>query len=212
MTTSVETNAKSGGPRALHSSALARSRWRTAFLLSPPLLWFLVIYISSLVLMLVTSFWSVNSFTRNIDHQLTGRQLRADHFGRLRDHHRANDPVGRARHDHRRHRRLSVRVRDGARRHASYTTILLGAVLLPLWASYLAKVYAWISILEKGGALELDLLETRSARPQSRLHQRCDVDRVLLHLAAVHDRADLRSLERIPRRCSMPRRPGGVVW
>src|SRR5580704_19712025 len=73
MTTSVDdTNVKSGGPGALHSSALARSRWRTAFLLSPPLLWFLVIYISSLVLMLVTSFWSVDSFTGQINHQLTG--------------------------------------------------------------------------------------------------------------------------------------------
>ena len=40
-------------------------------------------------------------------------------------------------------------------RVASRTTqrFLLGAILLPLWASYLAKVYAWISILEKGGAL-----------------------------------------------------------
>src|ERR1700722_12140027 len=72
MTTPVATETESGGPRALHFSASARSRWRTAFLLSPPLVWFLVIYISSLVLMLITSFWSVNSFTSQIQHQFTG--------------------------------------------------------------------------------------------------------------------------------------------
>jgi putative spermidine/putrescine transport system permease protein len=35
-------------------------------------LWFLVIYLSSLILMLVTSFWSVNGFTQEIDRHLTG--------------------------------------------------------------------------------------------------------------------------------------------
>ncbi len=30
---------------------------------------------------------------------------------------------------------------------------LFTAVLLPLWASYLARVYAWIVILQKGGTL-----------------------------------------------------------
>src|SRR5581483_6958073 len=31
--------------------------------------------------------------------------------------------------------------------------LLFTAVLLPLWASYLARVYAWIVILQKGGTL-----------------------------------------------------------
>jgi putative spermidine/putrescine transport system permease protein len=153
MTTSVDAAQKCGGPGALHSSALRRSRWRTAFLLSPPLMWFLVIYLSSLALMLITSFWSVNGFTSKIDRHLTGQNFSQIVTGAY------PSIIGRT-------ILLAalVTVTDAiiafpfayvmarvARR--STQRILLGAVLLPLWASYLAKVYAWISILEKGGAL-----------------------------------------------------------
>ena len=153
MTTSVDATKKSGGSRALHSSALARSRWRTAFLLSPPLLWFLVIYLSSLVLMLITSFWSVNGFTQLIDRHLTGANFAQISSGAY------PSIIGRT-------VLLAalVTITDAVvafpfayvmARVATQRTqrLLLGAVLLPLWASYLAKVYAWISILEKGGAL-----------------------------------------------------------
>ncbi len=153
MTTSVDTKAKSGGPRALHSSALARSRWRTALLLSPPLLWFLVIYLSSLVLMLITSFWSVNDFTSQIDHQLTGSNFAQISSGAYPSIILRTVLLA-----------ALVTITDAVvafpfayvmARVATQRTqrLLLGAVLLPLWASYLAKVYAWISILEKGGAL-----------------------------------------------------------
>ena len=153
MTTSVDTKAKSGGPRALHSSALARSRWRTAFLLSPPLLWFLVIYISSLVLMMVASFWSVDSFTGQIDHHLTGANFAQISSGAYVTIIERTVLLA-----------ALVTITDAIvafpfayvmARVATQRSqrILLGAVLLPLWASYLAKVFAWISILEKGGAL-----------------------------------------------------------
>ena len=62
--------AENGGTTSLRSSL--GQRWATAFLLAPPLLWFLVLYVSSLVVMLITSFWSVNSFTQTIDHHVTG--------------------------------------------------------------------------------------------------------------------------------------------
>ena len=61
------------------------------------------------------------------------------------------------------------------------------AVLLPLWASYLARVYAWIVILNKGGTLNWTLPKLGPGAGQHRLHQHRDVARVLLHLAAVHD-------------------------
>jgi putative spermidine/putrescine transport system permease protein len=153
MTTSVDSETKRGGPRALHASALARSRWRTAFLLSPPLLWFLVIYLSSLVLMLVTSFWGVNNFTQQIDHHLTGANFAQITSGAyvtiiwrtvlLAALVTLTDAI------------VAFPFAYVMARIATQRTqrILLGAVLLPLWASYLAKVYAWISILEKGGAL-----------------------------------------------------------
>ena len=35
--------------------------------------------------------------------------------------------------------------------------ILFTAIMLPLWASYLAKVFAWIVILQKGGVLSWSL-------------------------------------------------------
>jgi putative spermidine/putrescine transport system permease protein len=121
--------------------------------LSPPLLWFLVIYLSSLVLMLITSFWSVNDFTSQIDHQLTGSNfaqisagaypsiiLRTVLLAALVTLTDALVALPFA----------YVMARVATQRSQR---LLLGAVLLPLWASYLAKVYAWISILEKGGAL-----------------------------------------------------------
>ncbi len=153
MTTSVKPRQEGGGPRAFTPSVVARSRWRTVFLLSPPLLWFLVIYVSSLVLMLVTSFWSVNGFTQVIDRHLTGANFAQISSGAY------PSIIGRT-------VLLAalVTVTDAIvafpfayvmARVATQRTqrLLLGAVLLPLWASYLAKVYAWISILEKGGAL-----------------------------------------------------------
>src|SRR5437868_2765320 len=60
-------------PRAARiSAALWRRPWlRAALTLSPALTWFLVIYLASLVVMLITAFWSVDPFTNNLQHQLT---------------------------------------------------------------------------------------------------------------------------------------------
>ncbi len=149
MTTSVDAR----GRRGPHVSALARTRWRTAFLLSPPLLWFLVIYFSSLGLMLVTSFWSVNGFTNLVDHHLTGQNFHQIATGAypaiigrtvlLAALVTITDVV------------VAFPFAYAMARVASRRTqrLLLVAVLLPLWASYLAKVFAWTSILINGGAL-----------------------------------------------------------
>ncbi|HEV3268648.1 MAG TPA: ABC transporter permease [Acidimicrobiales bacterium] len=144
--------AKSGGAKSLRSSAL-NHRWGTAFLLTPPLLWFFVLYVSSLILMLITAFWSLNGFTGNVTHQFTGanfHQIATGSYPAI---------IGRT-------VLLAalVTVTDAIiafpfayvmARVATQRTqrLLLVAVLLPLWASYLAKIYAWISILERGGAL-----------------------------------------------------------
>ena len=42
--------------------------------------------------------------------------------------------------------------------------LLFTAVLLPLWASYLARVYAWIVILQKGGTLSWAFSRSGSGR------------------------------------------------
>ena len=137
------------------SAALWRRSWlRATLTLSPPLAWFLVIYLASLVVMLLTSFWTVNSFTNNLEHQLS-----LSNFGAL---FKAPIPeiIGRTV-----LMALLVTLTDAVlafpfayfmARVASprVRNALFVAVLLPLWASYLARVYAWIVILTKDGTLD----------------------------------------------------------
>jgi putative spermidine/putrescine transport system permease protein len=128
-------------------------RFATATLLTPPLAWFLVLYVASLVLMLVTSLWSLNGFTGLVEHHWTLSNFTQIFSGAyptiiLRTVLMAalvtiTDAVVAFPFAY-------VMARVASRRAQR---LLLVAVLLPLWASYLAKVYAWISILEKGGAL-----------------------------------------------------------
>ena len=60
---------RSAAGMARVSAALWRRAWlRATLTLTPPLAWFLVIYLASLVVMLITSFWTVNSFTNTIEH------------------------------------------------------------------------------------------------------------------------------------------------
>jgi putative spermidine/putrescine transport system permease protein len=135
-------------------AVLMRRAWlRTTLLLSPPLAWFFVIYIASLVIMLITSLWSVNSFTQTIDHTLTTQNFHQIATGAypkiiartviLAALVTVTDAI------------LAFPFAYAMARIAKRRTqrLLLVAVLLPLWASYLAKVYAWISILERGGTL-----------------------------------------------------------
>ncbi len=144
--------AKNGGTKSLRSSSRTQ-RWSTSFLLTPPLLWFLLIYVSSLVLMLVTSLWSINGFTGNVTHQLTTSNFQTITAGAyptiiLRTVIMAAlvtvtcaviaFPFA----------YVMARVAS-----ARAQRLLLVAILLPLWASYLAKIFAWVSILEKGGPL-----------------------------------------------------------
>ena len=141
-------------PAARLSAALWRRAWlRATVTLSPPLAWFIVIYLASLVVMLLTAFWTVNPFTDTLQHTWTlanFRQLFTSTYLTI-----IGRTVGMA---------ALVTVTDAiiALPFAYYMAriatrrgrqLLLVAVLLPLWASYLAKVYAWIVVLQKGGTL-----------------------------------------------------------
>ena len=142
----------SGVARA--SAALWRRPWlRASLTISPPLAWFLVIYIASLVAMLITAFWSVDPFTNNLHHQLTLQNFR-DLFTAtylkiiwrtlvLAALVTITDAVIALPFAYFMARVATHRVRSA----------LFMAVLLPLWASYLARVYVWIVILTKGGTL-----------------------------------------------------------
>src|SRR5579859_5223205 len=50
------------------TAALWRRPWaRATMLLTPPLAWFLLIYVAALVVLLITAFWQINPFTTNIE-------------------------------------------------------------------------------------------------------------------------------------------------
>ncbi|HUB69088.1 MAG TPA: ABC transporter permease [Acidimicrobiales bacterium] len=137
------------------SAALWRRTWlRATLALSPPLAWFLVIYLASLVVMLVTAFWTVNPFTNNLQHQLS-----LTNFGAIFDS-PIPDIIGRTV-----VLAALVTITDAvvAFPFAYFMARVAGprvrnalfvAVLLPLWASYLARVFAWIVILTKDGTLD----------------------------------------------------------
>ncbi|HEX8977450.1 MAG TPA: ABC transporter permease [Solirubrobacteraceae bacterium] len=144
-----------GHSRARSLSALL---WRRAWLrglltLSPPLLWFLVIYLASLALMLVTAFWTVNPLTNVLEHTWSTANFSQLFTGTYLS------IIGRTV-----EMAALVTITDAivAMPFAYYMArvasprarrILFTAVLLPLWASYLARVYAWIVILQRGGTL-----------------------------------------------------------
>jgi putative spermidine/putrescine transport system permease protein len=138
------------------STALWRRPWaRATLLLTPPLAWFLLVYIASLVVLLVTAFWSVNPFTTNIDKTWTLSNFH-DIFTTPAYLSDISQTVGMA---------AAVTVTDAviafpfayfmARVAAPRTrTALFVAILLPLWASYLAKVYSWLLIFTNHGFLD----------------------------------------------------------
>jgi putative spermidine/putrescine transport system permease protein len=151
---SREGPAKRAGP----SADIARLLWRHPWLrglaaLSPPLAWFVVIYLASLLLMLLTAFWTVNPFTNTLQHSFSTAnfsQLFSSPYPGI-----ILRTVVIA---------VAVTVTDTivalpfayfmARVARPRTQrILFTAIMLPLWASYLARVFAWIVILQKGGVL-----------------------------------------------------------
>ncbi|HET7419429.1 MAG TPA: ABC transporter permease [Candidatus Dormibacteraeota bacterium] len=136
-------------------------RWpglRTAVLLVPPLAWFVVVYLASLVLLLVTAFWTIDPFTTELV-----QSWNLDNFLQILQEPTYLRIIGRTV-----LMAALVTVTDAAiafpfayfmARVASRRTqtLLFAAVLLPLWASYLARVYSWILILNHGGVLNWGL-------------------------------------------------------
>jgi putative spermidine/putrescine transport system permease protein len=127
-------------------------------LLSPPVLAFTLVYIAALVALFVSAFWTVDPFTSLTIHSWT-----LDNFRQL-----WSEPT---------YRRVALRtisiaaavtITDAiiafpfayymARIAKPHTrAILFVLVLLPLWASYLARVYAWRLILNSNGLLNWTL-------------------------------------------------------
>jgi putative spermidine/putrescine transport system permease protein len=143
-----------GRVRGLSTFFHRHPRWRLAALLALPVGWLVVGYLGSLAIMLVSAFWYLDPFTAEIVHEPT-----LDNFRTL-----LTEPV---------YRTITLRTVSMAAavtvgcvllafpiayymaRIASPRTrrLLVVAVLIPLWASYLVKVYTWRTILAENGVL-----------------------------------------------------------
>jgi len=144
------------GPRRRLSARLTRSpRGRLALLLAAPLLWLGLAYLGALAALLVTALWTTNTFTGDIERVWTLDNLRivvTDSVYRsvtLRTVGVAAlvtviDAV------------LAAPVAFFMAKVASprWQPLLVAGILLPLWASYLVKAYAWRSMFGGGGLID----------------------------------------------------------
>src|SRR6266568_6145361 len=63
------------------TAALWRRPWaRATMLLTPPLAWFVLIYLAALAVLLVTAFWQINPFTTNRSEEHTSELQSQFHF------------------------------------------------------------------------------------------------------------------------------------
>ena len=124
-------------------------------LLTPPIGWFGIVYIGSLVVLFVSAFWYLDPLTSAIRHEFTLRN-----FQQL-----VTDPVYRTVAGRTILIAALVTVTDALlafpiayfmARHAGrrLKAVMVMLVLLPLWSSYLVRVYAWRVILSQGGPLD----------------------------------------------------------
>src|SRR5207253_7702937 len=131
---------------------------RLLLLLSPPLLWMLVVYLGALAFLFLTAFWRQDPLTAAIVQDWGFQNFRAllaeGVYRQI-----AIRTVGIA---------LAVTLTDVvlafpiayyAARIASprVRTFLLLSMVLPLWSSYLVRVYAWRTILSGDGLLNWSL-------------------------------------------------------
>ena len=142
------------GRRRLAAALHRRGRLRLGLLLAGPVGWLVVAYIGSLLILFLNSAWSRDAFTG-----LVIRELTLDNFTDI-----ATNPL---------YRTVVIRTvvmaaavtvtcallafpiayymaRVASRRMKG---LLVVAILMPLWASYLVKAYAWRLILSEEGVL-----------------------------------------------------------
>jgi putative spermidine/putrescine transport system permease protein len=141
------------------SEVLWRRPWlRAAGLLTPPLLWFVLVYLLALVALFISAFWTIDPFTSELV-----KHWNVDNFTQIFQQPDLRNiifrTIGLA---------AAVTVTDALlalpiayfmARIASprLRAALFVGVLIPLWASYLARVYSWRLILQSDGVLNWTL-------------------------------------------------------
>ena len=144
--------AAAGWSRSLSSFFYRRPNYYLLLLLVPPLLWFGTVYLGSLVALLLQSFYAINDFTAEIVREPTLAT-----YKQLLTQPAHIDIVLRT-------LAMAIAVTIACAfigfpvayymaRYATprMKTFFYIAVLLPMWTSYLVKVYAWRLILAKQG-------------------------------------------------------------
>ena len=141
--------------RRLAATLSSRPGLRLGLLLSAPLTWLVLVYIVALASLLVTAFWSIDSFTGEIQRGFTLENVREVATGSL-------------------YRTVTLRTLGVALLVTVVDVVialpiaffmakvvpprwryaLVIAVLTPLWASYLVKAFAWRSLLANHGLVD----------------------------------------------------------
>ena len=153
--TAASLDARAGlGRRALSFAHRHRSL-QLLLLLAPPVGWFGVVYLGSLAVLFVAAFWSLDPLTSGIRHDFTLRNFQlliSDEVYRTVAFRTIGIAVVVTATDV----LLALPIAYFTARYARgrLKAVLFMLVLLPLWSSYLVRVYAWRIILAQGGPLE----------------------------------------------------------
>jgi putative spermidine/putrescine transport system permease protein len=144
-----------GGIRRVSAFLFRHPRLKLGVVLGAPLLWFTVVYLGALAVLFVSAFWRLDVFTAEIV-----KQFGFSNFETL-----LREPV---------YRTIAVRT-IGIAAAVTLTDIalsfplayfaarvatprvrnaLLLMVVIPLWANYLVRIFAWKLILSPGGFLD----------------------------------------------------------
>jgi putative spermidine/putrescine transport system permease protein len=131
-----------------------RPRARLGALLVAPLFWLVIAYLGALASLIVTAFFTINSFTGNIVYQFTFANF-IEMFTDFAYKNVVLRTLGIA-------SAVTILCTLLALPMAFYISkiakprsqkILVALILTPLWASYLVKIYAWRSMLEPGNGV-----------------------------------------------------------
>lgn len=138
---------------SLSDALWRRPRLFLLLLLAPPVLWLGVIYLGSLFALLAQSFFSIDEFTGQVKHEFTlktyGELLTPSNFDIILRTVTMAALVTVA------SAIIAFPIAYYAARYARgrWKAVFYLGVMLPLWSSYLVKVYSWKLILAKEGIL-----------------------------------------------------------
>lgn len=153
ISTSAITPGRQGPMGRLSDLFWRRPNLLLVLMLVPPLLWLGIIYVGSLIALLMQSFFSIDEFSGLINYEFTlatyGELLRPANFDIILRTLLMSAAVTLA------SAVIAFPIAYYAARYAKgrWKAVFYLGIMLPLWSSYLVKVYAWKLILAKEGIL-----------------------------------------------------------